>query len=390
MSKCSAKILLFLFLSLWIFAPAALSEVPETVPPPATLVPVFFASDRQKLSSNADSADSQLADLSLGSATVILPSEREWFESGSSQQLRSDLSQMGWTIDSTISPLKPFIEVRGYVAEPYPDKVITNIGLSPDFWMSLTRESEHSKNRSVYVYIHGFAASGNNSVYAGGILSAHLEAPVVVFSWPSEGTAGLKPLKIVGNKRMRARFERDKQMIDNDAVMGHLSQLIRDLRTRLSPDTKIYLVAHSLGNRLMARYFTGDAKETVDGVYFVAADVDKQLFMSALPGLRARAKFTVVFENPKDLVLKISGLNNLLGLKIVHKLGDSKFSIPNIEFIDYSEIAEPKSPEYLSVQHYLPFEHFGSIVRTGAPYLQGNENRKLYIVKRSKIDKARN
>jgi esterase/lipase superfamily enzyme len=351
--------------------------------PPVVEVPTFFATDRSKISSNQDLQGARLHDLHVGCATVIVPSNDEWFDGHSN--LNNDLKAMGWRVNQEKSTYEPFIEVRGYVAEPRPEKVLSGVSDGSDFWKRLNQAVAADPHKNVFIYIHGFAASGESAVYSGGVLESNVQSPVVAFTWPSQGSAGLHPLHLVGKKRMRARYLADRAMIDDPQVLDDLATFLHQLKTQL-PDARVNLVAHSLGNRLLSRYLAADYFDTFEGVYFLAADVDEDLFMSAVAKLKNKAKHVSVYVNPKDRVLLISAASNLIDGKIARKLGDSKFSVPGIEFIDYREIAQPTSREYLGVRHYIPFEQFGSIVRTGAPASVMN-HKQLYLVRRTKIER---
>ncbi|MDX1990570.1 MAG: alpha/beta hydrolase [Candidatus Obscuribacter sp.] len=356
---------------------------PQHVGPPVLDVPVFYATDREKLTSNKEEAGAKLAPFTMGCARVFLPYEKRW-QNG--DNLSEQYQKLGWQVDSARDTIKPFIEVRGYVAEPAPQSVLSVEGECSDFWSRLKAQAEASSDHRVYVYIHGFASSGNNAVYSAGILAAELEAPVIAFTWPSKGTAGLKPLRLVGRKRMRALYLADREMIDQPQVLADLSIFISKLKTELGPNVKVNLVAHSLGNRLLAKYLAGDATDDFAGVYFLAADIDQRLFMEALKKLQEKSSYTAIYTNKKDRALKASVANDLLGFKISRRLGDANFSVPGVEFIDYGLIAEPRSIEYLKLMHYVPFEHFGSIVRTGQPFDDGNGH---YIVRRTTIERSR-
>lgn len=356
---------------------------PQHVGPPVLDVPVFYATDREKLTSNQEEAGAKLAPFTMGCARVFLPYEKRW-QSG--DKLSEQYQKLGWQVDSARNTVKPFIEVRGYVAEPSPQSVLSVEGECSDFWSRLKAQAEVSSDHRVYIYIHGFASSGNNAVYSAGILAAELEAPVIAFTWPSKGTAGLKPLRLVGRKRMRALYLADREMIDQPQVLADLSIFISKLKTELGPNVKVNLIAHSLGNRLLAKYLASDSTDEFAGVYFLAADVDQQLFMEALKKLQVKSKYTAIYTNKNDRVLKVSAGNDLLGFKISHKLGDANFSVPGVEFIDYGRIAEPRSIDYLRLMHYVPFEHFGSIVRTGQPFDDGNRR---YLVRRTTIERSR-
>ncbi len=381
--KYSIALILSLFLGAFAVIPAFALKVKESGPP-IIKVPVFFVTDRKKITSNKDESGHQLGPLKLGCAEALLPVDKSFLQED--QALIPSLKNLGCTLDEKLTTFEPYIEIRGYVAEPEAKDFLQNIEESPQFWTKLTKASEDSK--TVYVYIHGFASSGDNALYSAGIMAGSVEAPVVSFTWPSKGTAGLKLPRFWGRKRLRALYLFDRKMIDDNQVMNDLTTFLRDLKTKLPEDTKIVLVAHSLGNRLMARYLASDATEKFDRVYFIAPDVDNDLFVRVAFSLKKKAKYVGVFHNPKDRVLKISAANDLLSLKNTDKLGTGGADLTGIEFIDYRSIAEPRSLEFLRVLHYLPFEHFGPIIRNGVSKLS-DEGDSCFIVHRSAIEKRK-
>lgn len=378
-SQVLSKLLAVFFIAFAVSVSPAYSGEGEKAGPPRVEVPVFFATDRQAITSNQDKTGSILSELSLGYGNAFLPLDKDWQEPNG--ELKKDLLLKGWKIDQSHSTMKPFIEVRGYVAEPLPNEVISDFPARDDFWSALEKQIKASNRDEVYVYIHGFASSGNNAAYSGGVLASALQEPVVVFTWPSLGTAGLKPLRLVGKKRMRALYLSDREMIDRPQVQQDLQKFLSELQKRF-PNTKINLVAHSLGNRLMAKYLASSAIEKFDSVYFLAADIDQSLFFDALKELKSKARYTSVFMNPEDRVLRISGANDLLDLKVSKKLGKVKFDVPGIEFVNYKEVAEPSTLEYLGVRHYVPFEHFASIVQKGTIDKSGDD---LILVRTTEI-----
>ena len=359
----------------------------KKVKSPVVHVPVYFATDRMIIGSNKEAGGHELTKMWTGKTEVVLPAQAEWMDS-SHQNLADSLINSGWSFHPTGLTQKPFIEARGYVAE-YKMKPLclpkTPTKLEAQtFFTEINAASSRAPQHNVCIYIPGFASSGDNTLYASGILSANLQAPVIAFMWPSEGTVGLRPPTLIGDNSPAARFARDKETIDRPQVLEDLRGLVAQLRRSLSADSKIILVAHSLGNRLLMNYFLSNPAETVDSAHFIAADVDESQFEKALPFLKSKSKYNAIFQNPSDLVLKASFINGITSLNPQRRLGDSSFEVPNIEFVDYSKVAQPNGLKYRWLRHYLPFEQFGSIVRTGEPYNPVGQ-KPLVMVRTTKI-----
>ncbi len=348
---------------------------------PSVDIPVFFASDRKRISSNKETDGKTLAPLQLGECIVRVPCEREW--QSSETELKDELQQLNWEMELTEPTIKPTIDVRGYVAERAPRAAVPVVAENvQSFWSDLRSAVEKQKEHKVYVYIHGFASSGENSLYASGVLASQVQAPVVAFTWPSAGTVGLKYPHLAGSKTTRALFKADRKMIDDPQVGSDLGEFLARLKTELPTNVQVELVAHSLGNRLLTRHLKGSAQENFDNVYFLAPDVDKKVFLSSVPEILSKSKHVSVFMNPHDRVLQISGLNNLLEFHSWKKLGKSKVSAAGIDFIDYGAVAKPRG-----IGHYIPFEQFGSLLRNQSLYSPDGK-REYILTRRSKIEKA--
>lgn len=348
----------------------------EEVTLPAVEIPIFFCSDRKTISSNKTEEGKELGPAKLGSATVRVPEEERWLDKN--QKLKARLSDLGWKQNRNDPTLEPYIELRGYVAEKNTRSVLRDVEADENFWKHLSEKVRSEKDHKVYVYIHGFASSGENALYSTGILASQLEAPVVAFTWPSAGRVGSS---FVGSNSPRALFRRDRQIIDSPEVMNDLNNFIHQMKTQLPADTKIGLIAHSLGNRLMTRYLDGEAQDKLDSVYFIAPDVSAKLFLSALPDISTKSTHVSVYTNKRDRVLGASSLNSMFELSSGRKLGKATVKAPGIDFIDYEKIALPRG-----IGHYVPFDHLGSMIRTNAPFSERTQPNKYFLMRRTSIE----
>ena len=319
-------------------------------------VPVFVASDRKTLNDSPEQG--VLAPMQLGYATVSVPDQNNW-HTETQAALRPDLLQLGWQAEESARSLDPpKINIRGYTTgKDYVE--LKSKQTDDNFWPQLTNEVRSSKEHNVYVYIHGFGESARNSIYASGVLASQLEAPVIDFSWPSSGNIGSVFVPL-GKHSTAHLYRADRKTIDNPQVSGDLARLLAELKQQLAPDTKINLVAHSLGNRLLAHYLEADRQQKFHSIYFLAADLSKQEFLRAAPSIAQKAEQVEVFMNPRDKVLGASALNSLLEFHSPMKLGKANISAEGIQFFDYGPIAQPKQ-----IGHYLPFNQFASIIKTG-------------------------
>lgn len=346
---------------------------------PAIEIPIFFCSDRKTISSNKSEDGKTLGPAQFGTATIRVPRDDRWFDE--QNNLSRHLVELGWRSNNSEPTLKPYIELRGYVAEKNTAAVLKDVRTDKEFFKHLSDQVKHDKEHRVYIYIHGFASSGENALYSTGVLASQLEAPVVSFTWPSAGKIGSQ---LFGSNSPRALFRRDRKIIDSPEVMQDLDKLIHRLKTELPADTRINLIAHSLGNRLMNKYLDGDSNDKLDSVYFIAPDLAAKMFLSALPDISAKSKNIAVYMNRRDRVLGASSLNSLFELSSAKKLGKANVKAPGIDFIDYEQIAMPRG-----IGHYVPFEHLGSMIRTRMPFSDKSQENKYFLMRRTSIEKQK-
>ena len=357
-------------------APPQSQEIDVHPSLPAVEIPIFFCSDRKAITSNKIESGRVLGPAEFGAATVRVPTQERWLDE--KQNLNENLAKLGWAKNSTEPTLEPFIELRGYVAEKDTKAVLKDVHADKEFWTHLSSKVKNDKEHRVFVYVHGFASSGENALYATGVLASQLEAPVISFTWPSAGKVGAN---LFGSNSPRALFKRDRALIDSPEVMSDLTNLIHKIKTQLPADTKVGVIAHSLGNRLVTRYLDGDANDKLDTVNFVAPDVSAKMFLSALPDITAKSNNISVYMNRHDKVLGASSLNSLFEFNVEQKLGKANVKAPGIDFIDYEKIAMPKG-----IGHYVPFEHLGSLIRTKMPYTDRAQQNKYYLMRRTSIE----
>lgn len=315
-------------------------------------IPVPFVTDRKQLMESGDNEGAELSKVKMGVARITVPTQQKWFENGA---LKSSLSDLGWTYDNrTVDPIRP-IQPEGYSTGPKPERLFSE-DAKADFWKELESIEKRSHAKEVFVYIHGFAASGINAVYATGILASELEAPVVCFTWPSLGQV---------LPAMSRKFERDRRILEGDRVLADFDGFIRELVEKSGPDVKVSLIAHSLGNRLVTRQFEQEGRLPFKyrRVIFVSADVQKDRFEKIGSEVVSSAEYVAAYMSPKDRVLFGSKINGIFRERsLVGRLGKSKEFVAGMDFVDYTEIAEPRA-----LKHYIPFDDLASMLNTDFP-----------------------
>jgi esterase/lipase superfamily enzyme len=154
------------------------------------------------------------------------------------------------------------------------------------------------KERSILVYIHGFNVSFLEAAVRAAQIGFDLKVPglVAFFSWPSMA-------------RGPAAYSADEDAVA--ASEGALAEFLVVI-SRLDPDARIHILAHSMGNRALLRVLHGAIGQTelskgrIGQILLAAPDVDVALFRqlaSVYPRLSSR---TTLYISRIDAALDIS------------------------------------------------------------------------------------
>lgn len=335
----------------------------------AVTIPILYATNRKQLGNKLGENASTIGSLHFGCATVTIPIKSKWLQEHV-PLLNKRLEILGWTYSSSLKAQEPYIEERGYVAEKKSQNLVK---LTPekDFWQSLDVFLDNTDADELFVYIHGFASSGTNAIYSAGVLASHLEAPVVCFTWPSLGIVGLKgKIPLLSKNTIAHNFKRDKAIIDDPRVCADMNRVMDQLKRHIGNRKRISIIAHSLGNRLLVGHLNQHTNSPVifKRLILIAPDVNRDVFFNSLDHILSHSEYVAVFTNPKDKVLLASSMRDLFAERNrTKKLGKSKGYVPGIDYVNYSAVAQPRGLKYLSLRHYIPFEHLGSLLKTGSP-----------------------
>jgi esterase/lipase superfamily enzyme len=201
-----------------------------------------------------------------------------------------------------------------------------------DFYGALRAEYDRRQpeQRSAFVFIHGFNVTFDDAAYRTAQLAYDLdiEAIPILYSWPSQG-------------RILA-YDGDLETADWSSP--HLQAFLERV-ARESGAVRIHLVAHSMGNRLLANALVGlgrqpDIQPLFDNVIMAAPDVNAYTFTDQLwPAIKQAAKRFTLYASSDDRALitskKAKGANdfNRLG-----EAGAKLVVIPGLDTVDASGI----------------------------------------------------
>jgi esterase/lipase superfamily enzyme len=168
-----------------------------------------------------------------------------------------------------------------------------------EFFKSLSAQLERSQDGASLLFIHGYNVSFEDAVFRTAQLAVDLKfrgAPIS-FSWPSYAD----PVK----------YTFDEQ--NAEVSIPSLREFLEDLSTR-SGAKRIHIVAHSMGNRVLAgalRSMSPEArvknKAMFREIVLAAPDIDSRVFQSqVLPHIKDNTEHCTLYASSRDRALLLS------------------------------------------------------------------------------------
>lgn len=198
------------------------------------------------------------------------------------------------------------------------------------FLAGVTNQVEQSRQRDLLVFVHGFNVSFDAALIRTAQVALHLpfNGAVVAYCWPSQG--GLN------------RYDED-EVINQMSVEPFLS-FLDALRRGVPHDTRIHVIVHSMGNRIVMqalsrRASSGDAMQgrskPFANVVLCAPDVGQADYQKWIPGVVAQSDRVTLYCHAGDSALIISK-----GLHGESRAGDawSPATAPGVEVVDCSRV----------------------------------------------------
>jgi esterase/lipase superfamily enzyme len=286
-----------------------------TVPPTPTLpdethalVPVFYATDRERLTEVAYGPKrNPEGRLRLGRFDVSIP--RDVHQAGRLE--RPTL----WTFHRE-DPDKHFVIVSR-VEQTY-----------DEFYRQLSGIVAKSGRKQVLVFIHGYNVSFEDAVYRTAQISYDLnfDGGPILYSWPSEGALTSYPTDA------------------NNAewTVPHLRWFLEDVATKTQAE-EIQVIAHSMGNRPLMSAMNQISSESslavrsrFREVVLTAPDIDADVFKRLATALRQTARHVTLYASSNDLALKAS--RDFQGYQRAGDTQPAVVVVDGIETIDVSAL----------------------------------------------------
>lgn len=282
------------------------------------LVKVFFATDRQHAPGAGGPSNyfgtewnDQGDNLTTGVVTVSIPPVHK--EGVVERPFK------WWIIEFKEDPKKHFVLTD------------LNVMKSDDFYGALRHQYEGraAEKRSAFVFIHGFTVAFDEAAFNTAQIAydLDLEAVPILYSWPSQE-------RLLG-------YAGDQEIVDWSSP--HLQRFLERV-ARESGALQIHVLAHSMGNRLLARALVGLARQPeilplFENVIMAAPDVNAKNFAQDWPEIRKAAKRFTLYASSDDKALAASRQSK--GGVTFTRLGEGRPNIvviPGLDTVDASGI----------------------------------------------------
>jgi esterase/lipase superfamily enzyme len=224
------------------------------------------------------------------------------------------------------------LDWRDWKEDPSRHFVIVKRTVDPDgFWPQV---AQAASDDGVLVFIHGFNVAFDAAVFKTAQLAHDLEfhgAPIL-YSWASAATS--------------RDYVADKER--NEATVPLLKEFLVQLVDR-TPNRKIHIIAHSMGNRALVQALGQLAQEQrgphLQEVIMAAPDVDRRVFLGLAPAFVRTAARITLYASGSDKVLQLAKR-----LERGPRAGDANpvLTFPGIESIDASVV----STDFLAHSYY--------------------------------------
>ncbi|NBW07023.1 MAG: alpha/beta hydrolase [Caulobacteraceae bacterium] len=269
-------------------------------PPPAPStdgfreVQVYYATHRAPTGdlTPATFYGGQRAELSFGVAEVSVPNNRN---------------------PGTIP--RPSIWTLEFRPDPEKHMILNSVTPVTDrdaFFQRVSSVVARSQQKEVFVFIHGYNTSFEGAAIRTAQLAVdmNLDGAPILYSWPSRAS-------LLG-------YQADTRTVADQALLNEVADFLTDVANRTGA-TRVHLVAHSMGNRVLERALDVIAARTpnqppmFNEVVFAAADVGVDEFEATWPRILHTGRRFTLYASQRDRALQISQQVNRM-----QRVGDAR------------------------------------------------------------------
>lgn len=288
-------------------APKSGTPLPVAAEPGARTIDLFYVTDRDSNPSGREDFGPERGKVSYGIASVGIPPSHEI-----GHQEAPSVFRFEWSADE-----RKHIALKGLLPMDH-----------AEFLQQLGWAIEKSRDRRLMLFVHGYNTPFADAARLAAQFATDLKfgGPVLLFSWPSQGS-------LTGYAVDETNAE---------WAQPHLVQVLKDLLDH-SPAKRIYLVAHSMGTRVLTRsYITLAGDRWVEGpnalrdMILVAPDIDADLFREDIAPRLAQAGIRVtLYASSGDRALMAS--HAFHGYARAGDSGEGLVIVPGVETVDASQ-----------------------------------------------------
>lgn len=184
-------------------------------------------------------------------------------------------------------------------------------------------------NPGILVFIHGYNCSFADAARRAGQLAYDLNfaGATVLFSWPSRAEV--------------IQYTADEQ--NAEWSIGDMKTVLASLAT-IAPGTPIYVIAHSMGNRVLTRGFKAlldenrAARREYRQIVLAAPDLDADVFKRDIaPSILGRGPRVTLYASSNDKAL-VASRDLHGGYRRLGESGKDLVVLPNLDTIDASTV----------------------------------------------------
>ena len=276
---------------------------------------VFVATNRDRFGSTGDADENRALDtVRYGRSQVLLPRKRR----GEDPQLTAPKKTLASSSAGKRSKTPDITKVESHALDE---------GLFLD---GINDQLKRSRQQDLLVFVHGFNVSFDAAVArtAQIALDIPFNGAVVAYCWPSQGGV----------------FNYDDDEPINKASVAPFTEFLTTLRAEVPPETRINILVHSMGNRIVMEAldhlsregeWSRSSSKPIANVCLCAPDVGHADFRKWAPGVVSQAERVTLYASSGDAALIASK-----GMHAEPRAGDAWFSLTadGIETIDCSRI----------------------------------------------------
>ncbi len=227
------------------------------------------------------------------------------------------------------------------------------------FFDRLAKMIAQSGGNRICIFVHGAADAFDDAMQDTAMLAYQMQCPTILYSWPSIGK--LKDYHIdEGNCEW---------------TQLHFNMFWKDMEAFAAANpVKISLVAHSVGNRILARAVSVlQETQLVSDAELVSPDIDAEVFQHDMQHFKYSGVPVRLYSSEHDKVLSYTQMLYGGYYRLGENAGPSMMVLP-----DEPQVATlPKDGQAKRIDftildkkwvgHHFPFTLVGSMSRTGSP-----------------------